>query len=81
MPIYEYRCDRCGHQFEKLIRNQNDLPDKCPECNAEGLKKLFSTFSAKVAASSAGGAGCADGSCSLASSCPTGTCPTGSCPF
>lgn len=78
MPIYEYRCNQCGHQFEKLIQNQNDLPDKCPECGAEGLKKLFSTFSAGAAASST--SPCADGSCSLGS-CPTGACPTGTCPF
>lgn len=42
MPIYEYRCDDCGHQLEKLQR-MNDAPlTDCPACNASSLKKLVS---------------------------------------
>ncbi|NOY79647.1 MAG: zinc ribbon domain-containing protein [Kiritimatiellaeota bacterium] len=81
MPIYEYRCAQCGHQFEKLIRNRAEIPDACPECGAEGLKKLFSTFSPGAASSSHRDSACADGACPLGPSGPAGTCPTGSCPF
>ena len=32
MPLYEYLCDACGHQFE-LIRKFSDPPlKKCPVC-------------------------------------------------
>ncbi len=41
MPIYEYRCRKCGHQFEK-IRKFSDPPlKKCPECGGE-LELLLS---------------------------------------
>lgn len=39
MPIYEYRCTKCSHEFEKLVRH-NDVPT-CPQCaSAEVAKKL-----------------------------------------
>jgi len=32
MPTYEYRCDRCGHQFE-LFQKISDPPEtNCPRC-------------------------------------------------
>lgn len=43
MPIYEYRCETCGHQFEKMVRMNDDAPP-CPSCGA-GVKKLISASS------------------------------------
>lgn len=40
MPIFEYRCQSCKHEFEALVRS-NDVP-KCEKCGAEKLEKLFS---------------------------------------
>ena len=40
MPIYEYRCQSCQHEFEALVRS-NDVP-KCEKCGAARLEKLFS---------------------------------------
>ncbi|HKW77632.1 MAG TPA: FmdB family zinc ribbon protein [Candidatus Limnocylindria bacterium] len=32
MPIYDYRCDHCGHAFS-AVQSFNDEPiDKCPNC-------------------------------------------------
>lgn len=32
MPLYEYECTACGHQFE-VIRKFSDPPEeKCPKC-------------------------------------------------
>lgn len=32
MPFYEYRCETCGHEMEKLVRKM-DAPDpECPKC-------------------------------------------------
>ena len=39
MPIYEYKCRSCGHQFEKIVR-LDDKPD-CEACHASDLEKLF----------------------------------------
>jgi putative FmdB family regulatory protein len=42
MPLYEYHCDDCGHEFE-LIRKFSDPPlEKCPDCGGR-LRKLFSS--------------------------------------
>lgn len=42
MPIYEYQCQSCGHQLEKLQRlNDPDLTD-CPDCGAAALNRLVS---------------------------------------
>ena len=40
MPIYEYRCSKCSHEFEKLVRN-NETP-VCPQCQAAEVEKLLS---------------------------------------
>lgn len=42
MPIYEYRCQSCEHQFEKLQRISDDALHECPACSQPALKKLVS---------------------------------------
>lgn len=39
MPIYEYKCRSCGHQFEKIVKI-SETPD-CESCNSGDLEKLF----------------------------------------
>lgn len=39
MPIYEYRCDACGHELDEL-QKLSDLPLKdCPQCGKPALVK------------------------------------------
>jgi len=41
MPIYTYRCESCGVQFERQ-QSFNDTPLKtCPECRKKSLKKVM----------------------------------------
>ena len=40
MPIYEYRCAKCGHQLEVLQRISEPPLTKCPECGKKSLKKM-----------------------------------------
>ena len=41
MPIYTYRCESCGVQFERH-QSYNDAPLKiCPECRKKSLKKVI----------------------------------------
>jgi putative FmdB family regulatory protein len=42
MPIYEYVCSNCGHEFETLVRS-GSVPD-CPSCHATELEKKLSVF-------------------------------------
>jgi putative FmdB family regulatory protein len=42
MPIYTYRCESCGVQFERQ-QSYTDAPLKvCPECRKKSLKKVIS---------------------------------------
>ena len=40
MPIYEYRCGKCGFQKEFLQRLNEAPLTKCPECGKRALKKM-----------------------------------------
>lgn len=40
MPLYEYSCQKCDHDFELLVRNGE--PPACPRCESERLTKRFS---------------------------------------
>ena len=40
MPIFEYRCTSCHHEFETLVRT-GDTP-ACPKCAGQELTKLLS---------------------------------------
>lgn len=47
MPIYEYICKDCGHEFEELVFDRNAVP-ACPSCGSAHTEKLMSACSAKV---------------------------------
>lgn len=42
MPIYEYRCESCGEELEKLQRMSDDKLVDCPVCSEPALKRLVS---------------------------------------
>jgi putative FmdB family regulatory protein len=42
MPIYEYRCGACGHQFEALQKMSDGALRKCPDCGKSQLRRLVS---------------------------------------
>ena len=41
MPIYEYRCNDCGHQFEVSQRMSDDPLTECEVCGGQVSKMLF----------------------------------------
>jgi putative FmdB family regulatory protein len=42
MPTYEYKCDACGHAFEKFQSIKAAPIRKCPNCGKMKVKKLIS---------------------------------------
>jgi putative FmdB family regulatory protein len=42
MPIYEYRCEACGHQGEHLQKVSDAPLTKCPECGKAKYRKQLS---------------------------------------
>jgi putative FmdB family regulatory protein len=41
MPLYEYRCKNCGHQFEIQQSFAEDSLTVCPDCGEPQLRKVF----------------------------------------
>ncbi len=41
MPIYTYRCENCGVQFEQQQSFSDQPLTRCPECNKKALRKVY----------------------------------------
>ena len=56
MPLYEYRCKNCGHEFEKMVSfSQGSKLPECPACTSQETQKRLSMV-ASFGAVKAGGA-------------------------
>src|ERR1700712_596864 len=42
MPTYEYKCDACGHAFEKFQSIMAAPVKKCPVCGKNKVRRLIS---------------------------------------
>ena len=38
MPTYDYRCRKCGHQFELFHGIKDDAPKRCPKCRGRSQR-------------------------------------------
>ena len=45
MPIFEYRCQGCAHEFELLVLKDTVLA--CPGCKSDQLERLLSVPAVK----------------------------------
>ena len=41
MPVYTYRCENCGVQFERRQKFTDDPLKHCPECSKNTLRKVY----------------------------------------
>lgn len=41
MPIYTYRCDNCGVQFDQSQKFSDPSLTRCPECGKKTLHKVY----------------------------------------
>lgn len=48
MPLYDFRCRSCRHEFEALVRPQDAAP-ACPSCHGQDLERLLSDFAVNSA--------------------------------
>ncbi|OQB48482.1 MAG: Zinc ribbon domain protein [Firmicutes bacterium ADurb.Bin153] len=68
MPMFEFKCEDCGHNFETLAKKDERVV--CPKCNSDRTKKLLSKFgfscgsSFKPSVGSSDCSGCSSTSCS-----------------
>jgi putative FmdB family regulatory protein len=74
MPIYEYLCDDCGEQYERIVMN-GSTKIACPKCASEKHTIQLSVFAAPANGTKSSG-----GSSSGGSSVPSsGGCCGGAC--
>ena len=59
MPIYEYTCKDCSHEFEALVYGREKA--ECPKCHSKRLAPQLSVFA--VAGKSGSGSDTASGAC------------------
>ena len=78
MPIFEYKCQQCGHVMEVLQKSRNATRQTCAQCGGSDMKKLLSGFA--VGQSKAPSAPACD-SCPSPDACGGGFCPGGTCPM
>jgi putative FmdB family regulatory protein len=65
VPIYEYRCRGCGHDFEKYVHGPSSNV-ACPSCQSGDITRKLSVFGLKsdggvMTAPTTGGGGCCGG--------------------
>jgi putative FmdB family regulatory protein len=41
MPVYTYRCENCGIQFDRFQSYSDPTLTRCPECNKKALRKVY----------------------------------------
>jgi putative FmdB family regulatory protein len=41
MPVYTYRCENCGVQFERSQKFADQPLTRCPECGKKSLHKVY----------------------------------------
>ena len=62
MPIYEFKCERCGRQFERLVFTSTCEGSDCPECGSEETRRILSVFSSCGIERALSKGGCSSGS-------------------
>lgn len=77
MPIYEYKCEGCGSDYEQIRRmSEADHDLECPACQSGEVKRQLSSFAAHSGSSNAGPAPMSGGGCGM-NACAGGRCAFG----
>ncbi|MGM0600766.1 MAG: FmdB family zinc ribbon protein [Candidatus Rifleibacteriota bacterium] len=64
MPLYEYRCKKCGDVSTFLEKINQNGKHECKKCGSNEMVKIYSSFQTGDKEKSGG-------------TCSTGTCPLG----
>jgi len=41
MPLYEYRCNGCNRQFERIVKFSDPPLKSCPHCGADAIHQVI----------------------------------------
>jgi putative FmdB family regulatory protein len=61
MPIFEYACKECDHQFEALVYGNEKA--ECPKCHSKKLAPQLSVFAVSAKGSAGGAPDASAGAC------------------
>jgi putative FmdB family regulatory protein len=76
MPLYEYRCGKCGRQVEELVAASDaEKPVKCPDCGRRMERLLSAPGGIRMGAGASGSGTC----CGRTERCDSPPCSGGSC--
>ncbi|MBL8878974.1 MAG: zinc ribbon domain-containing protein [Phycisphaerales bacterium] len=53
MPLYDYECKGCGHEFEALMPSADSAPAQCPKCRKSQTERRVSLIAAPRSGSDA----------------------------
>jgi len=57
LPIYDFKCEKCGHTFSVLTSFQERDQVVCPQCRSKDVRQLISACAVRTK-----GGGCSTGS-------------------
>lgn len=70
MPFFDFKCEKCGHQFNKRVSNEEKKTVKCEECGHPRVVQMLSPFfSSSPRAGNSGLPGKCEGCCHSGSGC------------
>ncbi|MBU1317734.1 MAG: zinc ribbon domain-containing protein [candidate division Zixibacteria bacterium] len=55
MPMFEFKCSKCGHDFEELVFSSTPYSARCPKCDSPEVEKKISAFSSGGSPKTGGG--------------------------
>lgn len=57
MPIYDFRCENCGHRFTVLVGIRDRDKVRCPRCQSGHVRQLVTGCGVWVRDNGCGGSG------------------------
>lgn len=48
MPLYDFRCEECGHKFTVLVGVEERHKVTCPQCASRSVKQLITPCAVQV---------------------------------
>ncbi len=56
MPIFEFRCQKCGTKFEAILQSSSQNRPACRNCSSQDVQQLLSVFAVASAGRNSGSA-------------------------
>jgi len=62
VPIYDFKCEKCGHTFSVLTSLQERDKVVCPQCRSKEVRQLISACAVRTTGGCSSGSGFSSGS-------------------